>query len=164
MNDPKTFLMRIGALDALTGVLLGFAIPILQISLYPRSIIPGILPELLTPKRILLIILSIFFRVLIDLAIIFWVAKGYIIGMVLKSFYNLFHGFCCFLILRIIVLLLSPANTMFRSKAWTYILLFVFCGLHLAFSAYFQYTAACNKSVRAYIAEVKRNRIRKSSD
>lgn len=164
MNDPKTFLLRIGGLDVLTGVLLGFAVPILQISLYPRSIIPEILPELLTPKRILLIILSIFFRALIDLAILFLVTKGYTIGMVLKSFYNLFHGFCCFLALRMVVLLLSPANAMFRSRSWTYILLFVFCGLHFAFSAYFQYTAACNKSVRAYLSEVKRNRIRKSSD
>ena len=164
MNDPKTFLMRIGALDALTMVLLGFAVPILQISLYPKSIIPEILPELLTPKRVLLIILSIFFRVLIELAILFLVAKGYTIGMVLKSFDNLFFGFCCFLALRMVVLLLSPANTMFRSKAWIYILLSVFCGLHFAFSAYFQYTAACNKSVRAYLSEVKRNRVRKSSD
>ena len=158
VGDPKIFLKRIGAFDALTRVLFGLAVPVLQSSLYSSFIIS----ELFTPKGIFFIVLSIFFGTLIEIAILFLVAKGYTVGMILKSLYNLYLSFLCLLVLRMVFL--SLASMMYRPKVWVWLFLFVFCGLHLAFSTYFQFMAAFNKPVRAYILEIKRNRVRKRGD
>ena len=153
MGEPKKHLLKIGALDVLSRVLLGFFFLIWYLS-FPGYRIGN------TPRQIFLFALGILFGTLIEIAISLLIVKGYTIGIVLKTIYNLSFGYFCFMAFWSIFL--AAASETFRSKAGIYLLLFIASGLHFVFSVYFQYTAMFYKPVRAYLSTLKNERLQKT--
>lgn len=155
MNRPKKSLIKIGVLDVLSKTMLIIA------AQTPPLFWNSLGETLFTHTRILLIVLGIGFAIAVEIAVLFLVANGYAVGIVLKSLYNIYC--CLYFLMNIRLVFLLTASTMFQSRISIHIFLLVLSGLHFVLSVYFQYVSMFNKSIRAYISEVRRERIQKSS-